>query len=249
MPLSFIIPVILLLVAYAFAHYIQEVRPYTPKAVFIRIKDGYGAVKAGELSYIAFKEAVRNECSLIHQKDSAYMIRFKQNMMSMLNYDDFIHEAFSDTGLTMEKLFAAWGQYEPPVQIEENVESKPDSPELKESLPKVEEKVSIPKVFLTAQGKETMELMVEHGYCAPTTYEWIYDGENSSYLQVLFADAIGKHLDFGRKRWSAFTSIWGEKNYSDLLSKAIECDNAKNLGLKVKELFPEYEVPEPYSMR
>ena len=26
-------------------------------------------------------------------------------------------------------------------------------------------------------------------------------------------------------------------------------DNVKNLGLKVKELFPEYEVPEPYSMR
>ena len=98
MPLSFLIPVILLLVAYGFAYYIQEVRPYTPKAFFNRIKDGYGAVKAGELSYIAFKETVRNECSLIHQKDSAYMIRFKQNMMSMLNYDDFIHEAFSDTG-------------------------------------------------------------------------------------------------------------------------------------------------------
>ena len=26
-------------------------------------------------------------------------------------------------------------------------------------------------------------------------------------------------------------------------------DNVKNLGLKVKELFPEYEVPESYAMR
>ena len=243
MPLSFIIPVILLLVAYAFAHYIQEVRPYTPKAFFIRIKDGYGAVKAGELSYIAFKEAVRDECSLIHQKDSAYMIRFKQNMMSMLNYDDFIHEAFSDTGLTMEKLFAAWGQYEPPVQIEENVESKPDSPELKESLPKVEEKVSIPKVFTTAQGKETMELMVKHGYCAPSTYDWIYDGENSSYLMALFADAIGRHLKFKRERWKPFSSIWGERNYPDLFAKASECPNVDYLVEKVKELLPEYKGP------
>lgn len=243
MPLSFLIPVILLLVAYGFAYYIQEVRPYTPKAFFNRIKDGYGAVKAGELSYLAFKETVRNECSLIHQKDSAYMIRFKQNMMSMLNYDDFIHEAFSDTGLTMEILFAAWGQYEPPVQIEENVESKPDSPELKESLPKVEEKVSIPKVFLTAQGKETMELMVKHGYCAPSTYEWIYDGENSSYLMALFADAIGRHLKFKRERWKPFSSIWGERNYPDLFAKASECPNVDYLVEKVKELFPEYKGP------
>ena len=243
MPLSFLIPVILLLVAYGFAYYIQEVRPYTPKAFFNRIKDGYGAVKAGELSYIAFKETVRNECSLIYQKDSAYMIRFKQNMMSMLNYDDFIHEAFSDTGLTMEILFAAWGQYEPSVQIEENVESKPDSPELKESLPKVEEKVSIPKVFLTAQGKETMELMVKHGYCAPSTYEWIYDGENSSYLMALFADAIGRHLKFKRERWKPFSSIWGERNYPDLFAKASECPNVDYLVEKVKELFPEYKGP------
>ncbi len=243
MPLSFLIPVILLLVAYGFAHYIQEVRPYTPKVFFNRIKDGYGAVKAGKLSYIAFKEAVRNECSLIHQKDSAYMVRFKQNMISMLNYDDFIHETFSDTGLTMEKLFAAWGQYEPPVQVEENVESKPDSPELEESIPKVEEKVSIPKVFATAQGKETMELMVEHGYCAPTTYEWIYDGENSSYLMALFADAIGRHLKFKRERWKPFTSIWGEHNFPDLFAKASECPNVDYLVEKVKELFPDYMGP------
>ena len=243
MPLSFLIPVILLLVAYGFAHYIQEVRPYTPKVFFNRIKDGYGAVKAGKLSYIAFKEAVRNECSLIHQKDSAYMVRFKQNMISMLNYDDFIHETFSDTGLTMEKLFAAWGQYEPPVQVEENVESKPDSPELEESIPKVEEKVSIPKVFATVQGKETMELMVEHGYCAPTTYEWIYDGENSSYLMALFADAIGRHLKFKRERWKPFSSIWGERNYPDLFAKASECPNVDYLVEKVKELFPEYKGP------
>ena len=26
-------------------------------------------------------------------------------------------------------------------------------------------------------------------------------------------------------------------------------ENVKNLGLKVKELFPEYEVPESYAMR
>ena len=78
--------------------------------------------------------------------------------------------------------------------------------------------------------------------------EDIGDGDHTT-LCCIPADAIGKHLDFGRKRWFAFTSIWGEKNYSDLLSKAIECDNAKNLGRKVKELFPEYEVPEPYTMR
>ncbi len=50
--------------------------------------------------------------------------------------------------------------------------------------------VIIPEVLTSVPGKETMELMVKHGYCAPSTYEWIYGGENSSYLMALFADAI-----------------------------------------------------------
>lgn len=65
---------------------------------------------------------------------------------------------------------------------------------------KVEEMVIIPEVLTSVPGKETMELMVKHGYCAPSTYEWIYGGENSSYLMALFADAIRWHLSFKRER-------------------------------------------------
>lgn len=165
----------------------------------------------------------------------------------MLDYEDFIKQTLSDPELTMNGLRLAWRKFDPSI-LSESKESA-DSPDVKETaIPEFEGKI-IPKVFTKGPGKKVMDMMVEHGYCAPSTLEWVYDGENSSYLQVLFADAIGKHLDFGRKRWSAFTSIWGEKNYSDLLSKAIECDNVKNLGLKVKELFPEYEAPEPYAMK
>ena len=161
------------------------------------------------------------------------MVRFKKEIISMLDYEDFVKQTLSDPELTMNGLRVAWRKFDPAI-LSESVKSAGCSDVEEQVISAVEEKV-IPKVFSKGPGKKAMDMMVEHGYCAPSTLEWVYDGENSSYLQVLFADAIGKHLDFGRRRWFAFTSIWGEKNYSDLLSKAIECDNAKNLGLKVKE--------------
>lgn len=247
MPLSFILVVVVLAVLFGIAYYFQEIYPYTLKAIFNGFKDQYKEVQSGQMSYFAFKEEIINEYSLISPKDSPEMVRFKKEIISMLDYEDFVKLTLSDPELTMNGLRVAWRKFDPAI-LSESVESAGCSDVEEQVISAVEEKV-IPKVFSKGPGKKAMDMMVEHGYCAPSTLEWVYDGENSSYLQVLFADAIGKHLDFGRRRWFAFTSIWGEKNYSDLLSKAIECDNAKNLGLKVKELFPEYEVPEPYSMR
>ena len=247
MPLSFILWVVVLVVLYGIVYFFQEIYPYTLKTIFNGFKDRYKAVQSGRMSFFAFKEEIINEYSLVSPKDSMEMVRFKKEIISMLDYDDFIKRTLSDPELTMSGLRLAWRKFDPSISSESVVAA--GSPDVEEkSIPEVEEK-AIPKVFSKGPGKKAMDMMVEHGYCAPSTLEWVYDGENSSYLQVLFADAIGKHLDFGRKRWSAFTSIWGEKNYSDLLSKAIECDNVKNLGLKVKELFPEYEVPESYAMR
>ena len=247
MPLSFILLVVVLVVLFGLAYYFQEIYPYTLKAIFNGFKDRYKEVQSGQMSFFAFKEEIINEYSLVSPKDSPDMVRFKKEIISMLDYEDFIKQTLSDPEITMNGLRVAWRKFDPSISSK-SVEAA-GSPDVEEqAIPEVEEKV-IPKVFSKGPGKKAMDMMVEHGYCAPSTLEWVYNGENSSYLQVLFADAIGKHLDFGRKRWSAFTSIWGEKNYSDLLSKAIECDNVKNLGLKVKALFPEYEVPESYAMR
>ena len=247
MPLSFILVVVVLAVLFGIAYYFQEIYPYILKAIFNGFKDRYKEVQSGQMSFFAFKEEIINEYSLVSPKDSPDMVRFKKEIISMLDYEDFIKQTLSDPEITMNGLRVAWRKFDPSISSESVVAA--GSPDVEEqAIPEAEEKV-IPKVFTKGPGKKVMDMMVEHGYCAPSTLEWVYDGENSSYLKVLFADAIGKHLDFGRKRWSAFTSIWGEKNYSDLLSKAIECDNVKNLGLKVKALFPEYEVPEPYSMR
>ena len=247
MPLSFILVVVVLAVLFGIAYYFQEIYPYTLKAIFNGFKDRYKEVQSGQMSFFAFKEEIINEYSLVSPKDSPDMVRFKKEIISMLDYEDFIKQTLSDPEITMNGLRVAWRKFDPSISSESVVAA--GSPDVEEqAIPEAEEKV-IPKVFTKGPGKKVMDMMVEHGYCAPSTLEWVYDGENSSYLQVLFADAIGKHLDFGRKRWSAFTSIWGEKNYSDLLSKAIECDNVKNLGLKVKALFPEYEVPESYAMR
>lgn len=247
MPLSFILVVVVLVVLFGIAYYFQEVYPYTLKAIFNGFKDRYKEVQSGRMSYFAFKEEIKNEYSLVSSKDSMEMVRFKKEIISMLDYEDFVKQTLSDPELTMNGLRVAWRKFDPAI-LSERVESAGSCEVEEQVIPAVEEKV-IPEVFAKGPGKEVMDMLVEQGYCAPATLDWVYEGENSSYLQVLFADAIGKHLDFGRKRWSAFSSIWGEKNYSDLFSKAIECDNAKNLGRKVKELFPEYEVPEPYAMR
>ena len=247
MPLSFILLVVVLVVLFGIAYYFQEIYPYTLKAIFNGFKDRYKEVQSGQMSFFAFKEEIINEYSFVSPKDSPDMVRFKKEIISMLDYEDFIKQTLSDPEITMNGLRVAWRKFDPSISSESVVAA--GSPDVEEqAIPEAEEKV-IPKVFTKGPGKKAMDMMVEHGYCAPSTLEWVYDGENSSYLQVLFADAIGKHLEFGRKRWSAFTSIWGEKNYSDLLSKAIECDNVKNLGQKVKELFPEYDVPESYTMK
>ena len=247
MPLSFILWVVILVILFGIAYYFQEIYPYTLRTIFSGFKDRYKEVQSGKMSYFAFREEIRNEYSFVSPKDSPDMVRFKKEIISMLDYEDFIKQTLSDPEITMDGLRVAWRKFDPSISSESVVVA--GSPDVEEqAIPEAEEKV-IPKVFTKGPGKKVMDMMVEHGYCAPSTLEWVYDGENSSSLQVLFADAIGKHLDFGRKRWSAFTSIWGEKNYSDLLSKAIECDNVKNLGLKVKALFPEYEVPESYAMK
>lgn len=44
-------------------------------------------------------------------------------------------------------------------------------------------------------------------------------------------------------RWKPFSSIWGERDYPDLYTKASEGPNVDYLVEKVKELFPEYKGP------
>lgn len=211
MPLSFILVVVVLAVLFGIAYYFQEIYPYTLKAIFNGFKDRYKEVQSGQMSYFAFKEEIINEYSLISPKDSPEMVRFKKEIISMLDYEDFVKQTLSDPELTMNGLRVAWRKFDPAI-LSESVKSAGCSDVEEQVISAVEEKV-IPKVFSKGPGKKAMDMMVEHGYCAPSTLEWVYDGENSSYLQVLFADAIGKHLDFGRRRWFAFTSIWGEKNY------------------------------------
>lgn len=220
---------VLVVVALITIYYIDFVHPYSPNTLFTKLMNGYHEVKEGRMSYLAFRERMKNECSLIMKKDPMDMIHFKQELLSMLEYDDFMQQALSDPDLTMHKLQEKWWSFDPSVPV-----------------PKED---AIPKEFASGPGKEVMDMMVQHGYCAPSTLEWVYEGENSSYLMAIFADAIGRHLKFKGKRWKPFIQVWGDKNFPDLLTKAAECGNVDNLGQKVKELFPEYQVPEPYGMK
>lgn len=194
--------------------------PRSPKAFFQKVKDGYRKVETGELSYIAYKEELKTECKHREWAESLGTTRLKEVLLGMLCYDDFMKKVLSDPGLTVDELRDKWRRYNPSG-------SSNDAPE----------------VFFQGKGKHIMDLMVLHGYCNPSSLCWIYEGDNSSYLMALFADAIGKELGFGRSRWRPFIQLWGNKNYSDLFEKAKNSENRLKMLERVREVFPDYTLP------
>lgn len=204
----------------AFLLYNEGILPRSLNSFFQKVKDGYRKVEAGELSYIAFKEDLRNKCYHRMQIESLQTIRFKEVLLGMLNYDDFIKQSLSNPDITVEELQEKWEVYDL---------SGPN--------------LSVPEVFNQGKGKAIMAQMVAHGYCKSSSLCWIYDGDNSSYLMALFADAIGRELGFGRRRWRPFIQLWGNKNYCDLFEKAKNSDNRLKMEEKVRAIFPGYTIP------
>jgi hypothetical protein len=198
----------------------EEIIPRLSNAFFQKVKDGYRKVETGDLSYIAYKERLRSECQHREWAESLGTTRLKEVLLGMLCYDDFMKKVLSDPGLTVDELRDKWRRYNPSG-------SSNDAPE----------------VFFQGKGKHIMDLMVLHGYCNPSSFCWIYEGDNSSYLMALFADAIGKELGFGRSRWRPFIQLWGNKNYSDLFEKAKNSENRLKMLERVREVFPDYTLP------
>ena len=88
----------------AFLLYNEGILPRSLNSYFQKVKDGYRKVEAGELSYIAFKEDLRNKCYHRGQIESLQTIRFKEVLLGMLNYDDFIKRSLSNPDITVEEL-------------------------------------------------------------------------------------------------------------------------------------------------
>ena len=200
----------------------EEIIPRLPNAFFQKVKDGYRKVETGELSYIAYKERLRSECQHRKITESSSTTHFKDVLLGMLYYDDFIKKSLSDPDITIDELRDRWKRY------------NPSSPSLSQP---------VPDVFILGEGKSIMECMVRQGYCRPSNLAWVYEGDNSSYLMALFADAIGKELGFGRSRWRPFIQLWGNKNYSDLFEKAKNSENRLKMLERVREVFPDYTLP------
>ena len=68
----------------AFLLYNEGILPRSLNSFFQKVKDGYRKVEAGELSYIAFKEDLRNKCYHRMQIESLQTIRFKEVLLGML---------------------------------------------------------------------------------------------------------------------------------------------------------------------
>ena len=205
----------------AFLLFYEEIVPRLPNAFFQKVKDDYQKVEAGELSYVAYKEGLRVQCQHRTRNESSRTTHLKDVLLGMLNYDDFIKKALSNPGITIDELREEWRTYNPSA---------------------LSQGQTVPDVFVQGEGKVVMDWMVRQGYCRPSSLDWMYEGENSSYLMALFADAIGKELGFGRARWRPFIQLWGERNFSDLFEKAKNCDNRLKMEERVKEVFPDYMI-------
>ena len=96
----------------AFLLYNEGILPRSLNSFFQKVKDGYRKVEAGELSYIAFKEDLRNKCYHRMQIESLQTIRFKEVLLGMLNYDDFIKQSLSNPDITVEELQEKWEVYD-----------------------------------------------------------------------------------------------------------------------------------------
>ena len=134
----------------AFLLYNEGILPRSLNSFFQKVKDGYRKVEAGELSYIAFKEDLRNKCYHRMQIESLQTIRFKEVLLGMLNYDDFIKQSLSNPDITVEELQEKWEVY--------NL-SGPN--------------LAVPEVFNQGKGKAIMAQMVAHGYCKSSSLCWI----------------------------------------------------------------------------
>lgn len=204
--------------------YMDGYYPFTKRALFNNLKGEFNKVLQGKVSYLYFASHFRATFLQIAQKDSSETVSLKYEISEMLEYEDFLRRVFADSSISFNKFLSQWREYG--LYAGHESESKP-------------EVITIPDCFTNSDGIKIMNRMVEAGYLEPGTYQW--KDANSTYLQAIFADAIGQELGVPyRLKWKYFKGLWGDKNYGDLFYKAISSKEYEVLESTVKKVFPKY---------
>ena len=225
--------IVFLLLILAISYYREEYLPRFPVYYFRRMLRDFRKVINGEISYFYFSNHYFMDCQIINPKDSTDLRSFKDELMGMLQCEDFIKRTLSDSSITYYGFKSAWEKYNPNMGAGDR-----DNPSI---LPEDISELEIPPILSTEKGRNTMEKMVQAGYCEPITYKWKED--YSTYLMALFAYAIIQEMDNEHGVWAALTSLWGnngKNNISSLKTQALGAKNSKHLIETVQGVFPLY---------
>lgn len=201
-------------------YYYDVIRPRYPRAFFNNLHHDYLRVTRNEITYNYFINHYYQQCLVHDTKESRELFELKNELLSILPCEQFIRSTLSTDAITYQRFLNAWMTYDPSQLNEENLKV-------------------IPIQFTQGRGKEIMDSMIMNNYCKAETLEW--NNEHSSFLMALFADAIAEELQLGRERRKPFKELWGNHNYSDLLTKAQDSKESDLLIEKVKEIIPSYK--------
>lgn len=164
---------------------------------------------------------------------------------AMLVYDDFIYSVFMEPHLTVDKLFERMQKYSPYAKKESSGEEDNEDTLGGDEINDVEK--IIPEIFTSGIGLDLMNLMIENKHCEAGSLKWKSESHgNTTTLQGVFADAICKTLKLPYKgRYNYIKQIWGDKNFSEYLERAISLPKPEQellLGI-VRKVIINYELP------
>lgn len=224
-----------------YGYYTTLLSPTCQQSLFRNLKWEYSKVQKGEMAYPIFCSHFRSQYLFYDSSYPKETVTLMYEMNEILNHEKFLQEALADPNITLRAFMSKWLKYHPASEIPSTVSESPkEAP-----LSPVRE---IPSVFMTEKAQERLKLMTHFGYL-DNNRNWILnpnpkrDGDlkESTYLVALFADALAEDSGLDRRdRWKHIKSLWGDRNYPDLLKKAQESPQFDLLLEKVRMVFPDY---------
>lgn len=196
-------------------------------SVFDDLKEEFGKVMDGRVSYSTFVSMFLASNGAPQQNDNQENAKFKRLLPRILEDESFLRQALSNPKISYFQFVRLWMRHD-----------------LNPSDGNAAQALRLSFSMDDKSARRILDKMVEGGFCAPDNYTWTYNGSGKSRLMGLFADAI--HLQSGGTiKFEDLNKLWGIKNVSDLKRSALESTNIEHYLLIVRTVFPDYDPVAP----
>ena len=251
----------LLLAAFIFVvvYFAVNFYPYMLGTLFRNLKSEYARVSKGEVTYSYFVSHFYANYLLISEKDSKDLISFKTEIADMLKFENFIRYVFSDPNVTLNLLRYKWSQYDARELDISRPEPQPEQQSEQSLEPQSEQQDKVYDIFKIKGALDLFNKLVDEDILKKGSYQIsVRYSDSINYFQTFLADAIRTELGISRaKRWKYFKELWGDKNFANIYSVAIEklkesvkseVDKPKSTSVRqvegalneVRKFFPKY---------